>query len=271
MANVSVPKFFGRADDTYESRECRSRGRHLTAVLLPTYCEAENIGSLIEEIEKLNLEIIIAVVDDSSPDETSEVVRKLQEKYPNVSLVSRRSKLGLGTAIVAGFRFFLGLANPPDYIITMDSDYSHDPQDILRLVDCAVGGSDLVIGSRYVENGKYENWPLKRQLISRVANAIAGLVVDRRIRDCTSGFRCYSREYVQKVLPTLHSTTYEIQIETLRQGKLSHLNIQEIPITFMGRKKGKSKLSIDEIRVFLNYIASCLFPSWAVRNGENNR
>ena len=271
VANVSVPEFFERADDTCESQDCRSRGCHLTAVLLPTYCEAENIGSLIEEIEKLKLEIVIAVVDDSSPDETSEVVRKLQKRYRNVSLISRGSKLGLGTAIVAGFRFFLGLAEPPDYIITMDSDYSHNPQDIVRLVGCAVGGSDLVIGSRYVKSGKYENWPLRRQLISRVANAVAGLVVDRRIRDCTSGFRCYSRDYVQKVLPTLHSTTYEIQIETLRQGKLSHLNIQEIPITFMGRKKGKSKLSADEIRVFLNYIASCLLPIWHRQNGENNR
>jgi dolichol-phosphate mannosyltransferase len=271
VANVSVPKFFERANDTCQFQEYRSQGRHLTAVLLPTYCEAENIGNLIEEIQKLNLEIVIAVVDDSSPDETSEVVRRLQKKYRNVSLVSRSSKLGLGTAIVAGFRFFLGSAEPPDYIVTMDSDYSHNPQDIVRLVDCADGGSDLVIGSRYVRNGKHENWPLKRQLISRVANAIAGLVVDRRIRDCTSGFRCYSRDYVRKVLPTLHSTTYEIQIETLRQGKLNHFSIREIPITFIGRKKGKSKLSRDEIRVFLNYIASCLLPSWAVRNVENNR
>jgi dolichol-phosphate mannosyltransferase len=271
VANVLVPNFCERADVTCEPQACGNQSRKLTAVLLPTYCEAENIGSLIEEIQKLNLEIVIAVVDDSSPDDTSGVVRGLQKKYGNISLISRSSKLGLGTAIVAGFRFFLGLAEPPDYIISMDSDYSHNPQDIVRLVNCAVRGSDLVIGSRYVKNGKYENWPFRRQLISRVANVIAGLVVDRRIRDCTSGFRCYSRDYVQKVLPTLHSTTYEIQIETLRQGKFRHFRVQEIPITFLGRKKGKSKLSRDEIRVFLNYIATCLLPSWHRRNGENNR
>jgi len=269
--NVSVPNFYERADVLCESQACKSKNRKVIAVLLPTYCEAENISSLIEEIQKLNIKIVIAVVDDSSPDDTSGVVRGLQKKYRNIRLISRSSKLGLGTAIVAGFRFFLGLDEHPDYIITMDSDFSHNPKDIVRLVDCAVGGSDLVIGSRYVKHGKFENWPFKRQLISRVANVIAGLVLGRRIRDCTSGFRCYSRDYVQKVLPTLHSTTYEIQIETLRQGKFNNFRVKEIPITFLGRKKGKSKLSIDEIRVFLNYIATCLLPSRYRRNVENNR
>ncbi len=231
----------------------------MIAVLLPTYCEAENIGSLIGEIQKLNLTTIITVVDDSSPDGTANIVKNLQKKLRTLYFISRDGKLGLGTAIVAGFRFLLSLPRPPDYIITMDSDYSHDPNDIVRLVNYARKGNDLVIGSRYIKGGAMENWPLKRQLISRVANVIAELVVGGRIKDCTSGFRCYSRKYVQKVLPTLHSTTYEIQIETLRQGKINHLRIKEVPINFVDRKKGKSKLSRDEIGAFIKYVAKSKF------------
>jgi dolichol-phosphate mannosyltransferase len=156
----------------------------------------------------------------------------------------------------------------------MDSDYSHNPKDIIRLVDRAKDGSDLVIGSRYIAGGESESWPLKRRLISRTANLIASFVVGRRIKDCTSGFRCYSKKYVQKVLPTLHCTTYEIQIETLRQGKLSHFEIGEIPITFVERKKGKSKLSKDEIRGFIAYIAKSSLASLSIsskaKSAENS-
>lgn len=254
LTNLSIPAYC-------EIVESQIRSRELIAILLPTYCEAENIGNLIREIQEVNLDTVITVVDDSSPDDTSEVVTNLQKMYPNIHLISRKGKAGLGTAIVAGFRYFLSLDEIPDYVVTMDSDYSHNPKDIVRLVDCARAGSDLVIGSRYVRRGTSENWPLKRQLISRVANAIAALVVGRRIKDCTSGFRCYSKDYVQRVLPTLHSTTYEIQIETLRQGKLNRFSIKEIPITFVERKKGKSKLSKDEIRAFLNYVAKSLLSN----------
>ncbi len=254
VTTVSIPAYC-------ETGEPQDQSHQLIGVLLPTYCEAENIGNLIKEIQELNLDTIITVVDDSSPDETSQVVRKLQRKYHNIHLISRECKSGLGTAIGTGFRFFLRLPEAPDYIITMDSDYSHNPKDIARLVDLANKGSDLVIGSRYVKRGTSRNWPLKRQLISRVANILAELVIGRRIKDCTSGFRCYSRDYVQKVLPTLHSTTYEIQIETLRQGRLSRFNIKEIPITFVERKKGKSKLSRDEIRAFLGYTARSLLSN----------
>lgn len=256
--NIAVPTY-------HESGTARSLNHELIGVLLPTYCEAENIGSLIREIKKLNLNLMIAVVDDSSPDGTSKIVKCLQKKFSNIHFISRKRKLGLGTAIVTGFKFFLSLKKPPDYIITMDSDYSHNPNDITQLVTNARRGNDLVIGSRYVEGGALENWPLKRRIISRFANVIAAFVIGRRIKDCTSGFRCYSRTYVEKVLPTLHSTTYEIQIETLRQAKLSHFKVKEIPITFTDRKKGKSKLSKDEIRTFLAYIgkswfANLLFP-----------
>ena len=253
----------------------RSHSHESIGVLLPTYCEAENIGNLIQEIQKLNLNVIIAVVDDSSPDDTSKIVKRLQKKFSNIHFISRSKKLGLGTAIVTGFRYFLNLNDPPDYIITMDSDYSHNPNDIARLVDDAKKGNDLVIGSRYVDGGALENWPLKRRLISRFANVIAALVIGRRIKDCTSGFRCYSKGYVERALPSLHSTTYEIQIETLRQAKLNRFRIKEIPITFADRKKGKSKLSKDEIRTFLSYIgksllANLLFSRKSQGSGDNS-
>jgi len=238
-----------------ESEEVGNQSGELIAVLLPTYCEAENIGNLIREIQELNLNILITVVDDSSPDDTLRIVRRLQNRFSNIFSISRRRKLGLGTAIVAGFRFFLSLDQPPDYIVTMDSDYSHNPNDIVKLVNCAKNGVDLVIGSRYVEGGEMMNWPFKRRLISRGANIIAALVTGKKTKDCTSGFRCYSRGFVERVLPSLHSTTYEIQIETVRQAKLNQFKIKEIPITFVDRKKGKSKLSKDEIIAFLTYIA----------------
>jgi dolichol-phosphate mannosyltransferase len=245
----------------YCAPESQNRTCKLIAVLLPTYCEAENIAKLIEEIQDLRLKSIITVVDDCSPDHTSEAVKKLQKKYRNIYLISRKGKFGLGTAIVTGFRFLLGLSEVPDYIITMDSDYSHNPKDIVRLVTSAQKGNAIVIGSRYVKGGKSRNWPLKRQLISRVANIIASLVISRRIKDCTSGFRCYSKNYVKRVLPTLHSTTYEIQIETLRQGGIDQVGVKEIPITFVERKKGKSKLSRDEIKSFIQYIIKSLLST----------
>ena len=226
---------------------------------MPTYCEAENVESLIDEIERLDLKLIIAVIDDSSPDGTSERVMKLQEKYSNVHLVSRHEKLGLGTAITDGFRYILGLRKTPEYIVTMDSDYSHSPQDIPKLVNVAKEGCDLVIGSRYVRGGKMKDWPLKRRLISRFANIIATLAIGTRVHDCTSGFRCYSKQYVKNVLSSLHSQTYEIQIETIRQARLNKFAVKEIPIAFIDRKKGKSKLTTAEIQDFLVYFMKTSF------------
>jgi dolichol-phosphate mannosyltransferase len=229
------------------------------AVLLPTYCEAENIERLIRQIMQLDQSLSIVVIDDSSPDGTAEIVKKLQTAYSKLYLVSRKGKLGLGTAITTGFRFAISLNPPPDFIITMDSDYSHNPRDIPRLLKSAKNGNGVVIGSRYVKGGHIKNWPLKRRLISQSANVIGTLVIGKRIRDCTSGFRCYSRNYVADVINTLHSATYEIQIETLKQARLKQFTVKEIPITFRDRKKGTSKLSKGEIKGFLTYAIKSIF------------
>jgi dolichol-phosphate mannosyltransferase len=229
------------------------------AIMLPTYREAQNIESLIREIQGLNLNSLVLVIDDSSPDGTAHIVRRLQEEYPNIILLVRPAKLGLGTAITAGFRLLLSLENPPDYIIAMDSDYSHNPKDIPRLVNAAMHGQDLVIGSRYVHGGKAIDWPIARQLISHAANLVATMMVGKRVQDCTSGFRCYSREYVRDVINNLHSQTYEIQIETVKQAWIRKFAISEVPIVFSNRKQGKSKLSKTEVKGFLAYVIKTKF------------
>jgi dolichol-phosphate mannosyltransferase len=231
-----------------------SQNGQIVAVVLPTYCEAENIENLIREIKELKLNLLIMVIDDSSPDGTAEIVKNLQKESNNVLLFVRPQKLGLGTAIITAFRVILSLENQPDYIVTMDADYSHNPKDIPRLIDVAKHGYDLVIGSRYCQEGGIVGWHRMRWLISRVANFIASLVIGAKIHDCTSGLRCYSKNYVKSVLSNLHSQTYEIQIETVRQAQLNEFNIREIPISFVNRKRGKSKLTAFECEAFLIYI-----------------
>jgi dolichol-phosphate mannosyltransferase len=223
-------------------------------VILPTYCEAANIERLITEIEGLNLQLSILLLDDSSPDGTADIARALQRKYHNILLFTRPRKTGLGTAITDGFKVFLSLENPPEYIVTMDADYSHNPQDVPRVVAAAKEGKGLAIGSRYRRGGKIENWSLFRLITSRIANLIASSVVKAPIRDYTSGLRCYSTKLVRAIVKDLHCQTYEIQIETIRQARRRKFSVKEVPMTFVNRKKGKSKLSLNEIREFLSYI-----------------
>jgi len=223
-------------------------------VILPTYCEAANIGQLIHEIEALTQRTSILVIDDSSPDETANIVRSLQEKYNNILLLSRPKKYGLGTAITDGFKVLLSLKNPPEYIVTMDADYSHNPKDVPCVVSAAKEGKGLAIGSRYCKGGGIINWSLFRLATSRVANMIASILVRARIHDYTSGLRCYSTHLVKAMVADLHSQTYEIQIETIRQACRRKFDVREVPMTFVNRTKGKSKLTQKEIKEFLSYI-----------------
>ena len=231
----------------------QNRSKPEVAVLLPTYCEAGNIESLIREIGTLDTDPLIVVIDDSSPDGTAAIAEKLREEY-NIELFVRPNKLGLGTAITDGFRFILSMENPPDYIITMDADYSHNPRDIPRLMKNARDGCDLVIGSRYCSGGRIVGWNFVRYLISRVANFVAVKMFKMQVNDCTSGLRCYSLRYIKNVIGNLHSQTYDIQIETVKQAQTQGFAVKEIPITFTNRKVGKSKLTLAEIRGFLSYI-----------------
>lgn len=229
------------------------------AIILPTYCEAENIQDMIQAIDELNLNAKLLVIDDSSPDDTSKIVLKIKQNRDNILLLKRPYKMGLGTAITDGFRHLLSLSNSPHYIITMDADFSHNPKDIPKLLNLAKEGCDLVIGSRYCSEGKVKGWKLTRTMISKIANKLTGKIIKLSLNDYTSGFRCYSKKYIIKALPQLHSETYEIQIETLRQAKLQDSKVGEIPIIFENRKKGKSKLTVAEITAFSKYILRITF------------
>jgi dolichol-phosphate mannosyltransferase len=223
-------------------------------VILPTYGEEENIGRLIEDIENLHMGASLLVIDDSSPDRTAEIVLEKQKKYPNITLCSRPKKAGLGTAITDGFKIFLAANRPPRYVFTMDADYSHNPQDLPRLLSTMMQNDcGIVIGSRYVKNGEIAGWPFTRKIISKTANAIAKVSLGLKLKDCTSGFRCYSTVYLREAISNLHSHTYEIQIETVRQATLRDFNVQETPIVFINRKRGKSKLTWTEIKSYISY------------------
>jgi dolichol-phosphate mannosyltransferase len=231
-------------------------------VILPTYGEAQNIANLIEDIEQLQLNTQILVIDDSSPDGTADIVKEKQKKYPNILLYNRPKKSGLGTAITDGFKIYLQAQNPPKYVFTMDADYSHNPQDIPKLLetmtdcDCAI-----VIGSRYSKGGQIEGWPLTRKIISKTANSIARALLGLKLSDCTAGFRCYSTAFLREAISSLHSTTYEIQIETIRQASLRDFEVRETPVLFVNRKKGKSKLAWGEIKSFLTYTIGAVWRS----------
>jgi dolichol-phosphate mannosyltransferase len=224
-------------------------------IVLPTYCEAGNIRKLVDEIENLDLNLSILVIDDSSPDGTAEVVKGLQSKYGNILTFVRPGKFGLGTAITDGFKIFLSLKNPPQYMVTMDADYSHNPKDVPRVVAAAKEGKGLAIGSRYCRGGGIENWSLLRLMTSHIANFVASILVKAKIHDYTSGLRCYSTNLVRSMVGDLHSETYEIQIETIRQARKRKFDVREVPMVFVNRKKGKSKLTFTEVQSFLIHIA----------------
>ena len=242
---------------TYRPIEGTLEQQSEVGIILPTYCEAENITKLIDEIESLDLNTTVLLIDDSSPDGTANLVRTLQSQYGNILIFVRPRKSGLGTAITDGFKIFLSLKNPPKYIITMDADYSHSPQDILRLLSVA-NDTGIVIGSRYCPGGAAVNWGITRLLISRVANLISSALIEADIHDYTSGLRCYSTELVKNMINDLHSETYEIQEETIRQARIKGFAVKEVPVIFINRKKGKSKLSKKEIQEFISYTFNVL-------------
>jgi dolichol-phosphate mannosyltransferase len=231
-------------------------------VILPTYCEAQNIEKLITEIENLPINTTVLVIDDSSPDGTAEIVQKLKQKYPNVRLLVRPQKSGLGTAITDGFKIFLSTENVPKYVVTMDADYSHNPKDLPKLILAMRNGCDLVIGSRYCIGGKTMGWSYFRKIVSQSANALARSLLGLTPRDCTSGYRCYSTVFLKNIIDTLHSHTYDIQIETINQARSKGFKVQETPILFVNRRRGKSKLTLVEIENYLSYVLKTIIQKY---------
>jgi len=216
-----------------------------STVIVPTYNERENIVLLIPELLALPVEVHVLVVDDNSPDSTGLIAEEMSAKNPRVSAVHRSSKLGLGTAYIAGFK--QALAAGSDRILTMDADYSHHPRYIPAMIERSQT-ADLVIGSRYVRGGGAVDSPAMRRLLSYGANAFAKIMLGLKAMDCTAGFRCYRRQVLESIdLDSIFSNGYSFLIEMLYQVQRRGWKVSEVPIQFMDRRLGASKISRDEI------------------------
>ncbi len=213
-----------------------------TLVIFPTYNEKQNILAIIEAVFGQNIEgLDILVVDDNSPDGTGDLVAAQAGREPRLHLLRRDKKMGLGTAYVAGFRY--ALARDYERIIEMDADFSHDPKDLSRLL-AASAASDIVIGSRYITGVNVVNWPLKRLLLSMFASYYTRSITGLPLRDCTAGFKCFRREVLETIeLDRIQSDGYSFQIEMNFRAWVKGFRILEIPIIFVDRAAGTSKMS----------------------------
>ena len=214
-------------------------------VIIPTYNEKENIEALIPAVMELPLEFNVLVIDDGSPDGTATIVKGLMNgKFKGrVHLVERSGKLGLGTAYIAGFKW--AIEHKADYIFEMDADFSHNPQDLLKLYDaCANQGADLAIGSRYVTGVNVVNWPMGRVLMSYFASKYVRFVTGIDIHDTTAGFVCYRRKVLETIdLDAVRFKGYAFQIEMKFTAKQCGFKIKEVPVIFVNRELGTSKMS----------------------------
>ena len=218
-------------------------------VIIPTYNERENIARIIETVFSLPVPFHILVVDDGSPDGTAQVVKELQAVYSDaLFLLERQGKLGLGTAYITGFKW--GLQRRYEYFFEMDADFSHNPNDLLRLDEaCRRQNADVVIGSRYVKGGRLENWPFDRLLLSYGASLYVRLITWMPIHDPTAGFVCYRRQVLETIdLDKIRFVGYAFQIEMKYAARLLGFKLLEIPITFTDRLEGSSKMSKNIVR-----------------------
>lgn len=214
-------------------------------IIIPTYNEIENIQKLIETIFDVNPSYNILIVDDSSPDGTSEKVIELQKKYKNLYLQKRSGKLGLGTAYISGLKY--GLKNDFDIMVTLDADFSHNPK-YLPAVIGKLENYDIGIGSRYVRGGGTKNWGIHRIILSRCANLFAKFMLGLKSNDNTAGFRAYRRRVLETInLDTIISNGYSFLVEMIYRCQKANFTVGESPIIFVDRTEGKSKISKNEI------------------------
>ncbi len=213
-------------------------------VIIPTYNEKENIASIIDAVFDLQSGYHILVIDDGSPDGTASIVKDLMQQYPGqLFLEERKGKLGLGTAYIHGFKW--GINRGYEYIFEMDADFSHNPKDLDRLYHaCKQEGADVAVGSRYVPGGRTENWPWDRQLYSRGGALYTKLLTWMPVNDPTAGFVCYKRQVLEAInLDEIEFVGYAFQIEMKFVSWKLGFRIKEVPITFIDRKIGVSKMS----------------------------
>lgn len=214
-----------------------------TLVVIPTYNERANIQALLDRVLSLPTGFHVLVVDDGSPDGTAQLVKATQANHPDrVHLLERSGKLGLGTAYLTGFRW--GLHAGYDFIFEMDADFSHNPNDLPRLLDaCQNQGADLAIGSRYVQGGGVVNWPFNRIALSKGASIYTRLITGMPIKDPTAGFMCYSRKVLETLdLDRIRFVGYAFQIEMKFKAWRAGFRLKEVPIIFQDRTEGVSKM-----------------------------
>ncbi len=211
-------------------------------VIIPTYNEKENINAVIEKLDSLKVDLDILIIDDNSPDGTGEIIKNLQKSSKNLHLIERPGKLGLGSAYVKGFRWALDKGYK--FILEMDADLSHNPEDVARLINACKNDTDLAIGSRYCDGVNVINWPIKRLLLSYGANKYTRWVTRLPVKDATAGFKCFRREVLESIdLDRIKSSGYSFQIEMNYRAWKKGFKIKEVSIIFTERTEGLSKMS----------------------------
>jgi dolichol-phosphate mannosyltransferase len=213
-------------------------------VIIPTYKEKENIERIIRKVFSLDKAFHILIVEDNSPDGTADIVKRLMKEFPEQLFIEeRQGKLGLGTAYIHGFKW--GLKRNYDYIFEMDADFSHNPEDLVRLYNaCKVDGADMSIGSRYIKGVNVVNWPMGRILMSYFASVYVRVVTRMKIQDTTAGFKCYSRKVLEAIeLDKIKFTGYAFQIEMKFTAWKLGFQLKEVDIIFTDRTEGESKMN----------------------------
>jgi len=212
-------------------------------VIIPTYNEKENVEKIIRKVFSLDGDYEILIIDDGSPDGTASIVKTLAKEFgTRLHLIERKGKLGLGTAYLTGFRW--ALENGYDYVFEMDADFSHNPDDLGRLYAACKDGADLAIGSRYCDGVSVVNWPIGRIIMSYFASVYVRRVLRMKVYDSTAGFKCYSRKVLESIdLDAVRMKGYGFQIEMKYTAYKLGFKIAEVPIIFVNRKEGTSKMS----------------------------
>ena len=212
-------------------------------VIIPTYNERENIENIIRKVFSLDGGFDILIIDDGSPDGTAAIVKRLQQEFPErLHMIERPGKLGLGTAYITGFKWSIDKGY--DYTFEMDADFSHNPEDLPRLYQACKDGADLAIGSRYCDGISVINWPIGRIIMSYYASVYVRTVLGMKVYDCTAGFKCYSNKVLRTIdLDKVEMKGYGFQIEMKYTTYKLGFKITEVPIIFVNRKAGTSKMS----------------------------
>lgn len=232
-------------------------------VLIPTYNERENAELIVRKVMSLPMAFDVLIIDDGSPDGTAGIVRSLQAEFPGRLFLEERSgKQGLGTAYLHGFDW--ALAHGYEYVFEMDADFSHNPEDLLRLYDaCARDGYDMAIGSRYIQGVNVVNWPMSRVLMSYFASMYVRWVTGMPIRDATAGFKCYTARVLRAIdLANIHFVGYAFQIEMKWLAYQLGFRIKEVPIIFTDRTRGTSKMSKGIVEEAFFGVLQMKISSW---------